>query len=358
MDPIELHPIQKALLEQLHRLGHVDVGEIVVQFGVTRQAVSQHLRHMVKKGWLTSQGRTRKKNWRVLPLAGTTFEDAISSNLAEDQVWRQRVEPTLKNLPDNVRQICQHGFTEIYNNAIEHSEGKTIKFSLVYSAGGVLLRVEDDGVGIFNKIKRECGLDDPREAILELSKGKLTTDPTRHSGEGIFFTSRMFDDFHIVSGQFVFLHRKPDNDWLIESQTQEVSGTRVDMSIVPWSERTVSQVFDAFASPGDDYGFSHTHVPLALARIGQEQLVSRSQAKRVLTRFERFKTVSLDFTGIDEIGQAFADEIFRVFQRQHPEIKIEVLRANSQVQKMIQHVLAETNTDAQQGSLFNKNASP
>ncbi len=35
-------------------------------------------------------------------------------------------------------------------------------------------------------------------------------------------------------------------------------------------------------------------------------------------RFERFQTVVLDFTGVEEIGQDFADEVFRVFQRAHP----------------------------------------
>ena len=38
---------------------------------------------------------------------------------------------------------------------------------------------------------------DKRQALFELSKGKFTTDPSRHSGEGVFFTSRMFDDFEI-----------------------------------------------------------------------------------------------------------------------------------------------------------------
>ena len=38
---------------------------------------------------------------------------------------------------------------------------------------------------------------DERHAILELSKDQLTTDPARHTGDGIFFTSRMFDSFDL-----------------------------------------------------------------------------------------------------------------------------------------------------------------
>jgi hypothetical protein len=64
-------------------------------------------------------------------------------------------------------------------------------------------------------------------------------------------------------------------------------------------------------------------------------LVSRSQAKRLLNRFERFKVVILDFDGVQEIGQAFADEIFRVFPNSHPATEIRDLNASHQVQKMI-----------------------
>lgn len=48
------------------------------------------------------------------------------------------------------------------------------------------------------------GLDLPSHAILELSKGKFTSDPARHSGEGIFFTSRMCDKFEILSKGLFF----------------------------------------------------------------------------------------------------------------------------------------------------------
>jgi hypothetical protein len=50
-----------------------------------------------------------------------------------------------------------------------------------------------------------------------------------------------------------------------------------------------------------------------LAKYGNDQLISRSQAKRLLARIELFKIVLFDFSGVETIGQAFADEIFRVF---------------------------------------------
>jgi hypothetical protein len=75
---------------------------------------------------------------------------------------------------------------------------------------------------------------------------------------------------------------------------------------------------------------SETVVPVNLARYGNENLISRSQAKRLLARLELFKTVLFDFSNVPTIGQAFADEIFRVFAASHPEIELVPIHTNSQ----------------------------
>jgi hypothetical protein len=64
-------------------------------------------------------------------------------------------------------------------------------------------------------------------------------------------------------------------------------------------------------------------------------MISRSQAKRVLARVDKFTEVVLDFEGVNEIGQAFADEIFRVFSQAHPHINLMYFNANEIVEKMI-----------------------
>jgi hypothetical protein len=102
--------------------------------------------------------------------------------------------------------------------------------------------------------------------------------------------------------------------------------------------RTSKKVFDQF-STDDDYGFTKTVVPVELAQYGDNNLVSRSQAKRLLARIEKFKVVVFDFDGVALIGQAFADEIFRVFALSHPGIILEHLNANNEVSKMILRAL-------------------
>ncbi|MCU7816019.1 MAG: STAS-like domain-containing protein [Candidatus Thiodiazotropha sp. (ex Rostrolucina anterorostrata)] len=184
---------------------------------------------------------------------------------------------------------------------------------------------------MFRRIARLLEPPDQRESLLELSKGKLTTDPDNHTGEGIFFSSRVFDYFFIESGDLCFTHH---NDVLLHRDTDH-SGTRVYMEIATNSNRDLGQVFDEFTGGPDNYGFERTIVPVRLALYEGESLVSRSQAKRILNRVERFRSVILDFEGVDKIGQAFADEVFRVFTNRHPEIELIDVNTTPRVKYMI-----------------------
>lgn len=63
--------------------------------------------------------------------------------------------------------------------------------------------------------------------------------------------------------------------------------------------------------------------------------IARSHAKRLLQHAYKFERVVLDFRDVEEIGPAFADEIFRVFALQHPKIELVPINVNLQVGKMI-----------------------
>jgi hypothetical protein len=78
----------------------------------------------------------------------------------------------------------------------------------------------------------------------------------------------------------------------------------------------------------------------SLAVLCSDGLVSRSQAKRLLARFEVFREVILDFAGVASIGQAFADEVFRVFQNAHPEVHLRIMHASEEVLRMINRAKA------------------
>ena len=313
--------------------------KISEKFGITRQAANRHLRQLVIEGAIRASGKTQSREYRLANTTKRDFRYAIAANLDEDLVWRTDIRPLIANLPLNVIEIWHWAFTEMFNNAIDHSEGTTITVGIKKTAIDAEITIIDDGVGIFKKLKERFELDDERQALLELSKGKLTTDPRKHSGQGIFFTSRMVDNFGILSGETYFTHDyKSDDDWFLDASEESGTGTSVFLRVSNHTSRTTKKVLSQY-SVGGSYGFNKTIVPVELARYGTDQLVSRSQAKRVLARVDQFSQVLLNFAGVDEIGQAFADEIFRVFASEHPDIEILPIHANKGIMGTYQAAL-------------------
>jgi anti-sigma regulatory factor (Ser/Thr protein kinase) len=329
--PLNNPEIERRLLELIFANGRDVAARAAAEFGLSRQAVNKHLRALVRAGTLIASGTTRSRKYELLQVeANRTF---LIEGLAEHDVWEEFVRPYLAVLPDNIRAICQYGVTEMVNNAIDHSGGREVRLILLLNPVRVQINVYDDGVGIFKKVKEAFNLERESDVMLELSKGKLTTDPSRHSGEGIFFTSRSFDQYSLYAGSLLFFHFPYNDDWLIE-RAEAIGGTWVNMEIDPTSPRVLAEVFELFAAP-DQYHFDVTHVPVKLAQLGEDSIVSRSQAKRLVTRFERFTRVVLNFAGVNTIGQAFADEVFRVFRTAHPEVEINWINANKNVERMI-----------------------
>lgn len=327
-------PVRKFLIENLSEHPSDIVRMTAGKFGCTRQAVHKHLQRLISEGAVIQSGQTRSKRYQLAPLVQWNKQYDLGAALAEDAVWRSDIAPLLGKLPENVLSIWHYGFTEMFNNVIDHSDARHVSLSLVKTAAATTVSIYDDGVGIFKKIQAALGLDDERHAVLELAKGKFTTDPANHSGEGIFFTSRMFDQFVIASGEVYFSHDfEEKEDWILQASSAS-GGTLVRMVLHSHTARTLKKVFDKFTSD-DDYGFTKTVVPVKLMRYGDDNLVSRSQAKRLLSRFDRFKVVVLDFSGVASVGQAFADEVFRVFKSKHPAVEIVAIHASSEVKRMI-----------------------
>ena len=321
-------------------LAHVEdqprgIAKVVAErFSMSRQAANRHVARLAGEGLLVADGATRSRSYRLAILAALAKTVPITPALEEHALWETHVLPILRSAPPNVLDICNYGFTEMVNNAKDHSGSAMVSISARVTAATVNMTVKDEGVGIFQKIRTALELEDERHAILELVKGKVTTDPARHTGEGIFFTSRMFDYFAVDSGRLFLGRMRHTNDFLIDA-AEPVTGTRISMTIATSSDHTASEVFDSYATDQDDYAFQRTHVVVSLGQASAEKLVSRSQAKRIVARLDRFKEVLLDFKGIDSIGPGFADEIFRVFASTHPAVDLVVINASDEVKKMI-----------------------
>ena len=315
------------------------ISTLAKKFNLSRPVASRIVRELVNDNRIILSGSTRKPVYSIGPTR-TFFHTYPREEVDEDIKWTQDFAPYL-DLPQNIRDIVHHGFTEMLNNAHDHSEGKTVSVIMEIGATKLQMMIGDDGIGIFEKISSELKLPDKRLAMLELSKGKLTTDKANHSGEGIFFTSRMFDVFIIRANGLDYNHHiQLTNDFLMETgflNSSVKSGTFVFMLISLDSQRTTKEIFNQFTLDPEELSFNKTVVPVRLARL-EDKLISRSQAKRLVFRFDGFKKVVLDFEGVDEIGQAFADEVFRVFQQSHPDVQLVPHHASEDILKMIRRV--------------------
>lgn len=344
--PTRSPEIDTALLQAVSAHPHDLVGMVAAQLGLSTARVSMQVRALVAGRYLDKAGTTRP-TYTLGP--NRRFDRRYPrQGLAEDTVWFEQLLPLLRDLPRNILDIAHHGVTEMVNNAVDHSDATQVMVRMDRRDGRLWFEIADDGIGIFRKITRALDLPDERLALLELSKGKLTTDPRRHSGEGIFFTSRMFDSFRVASEGLVFDHRADYEKDLLDD-ADEAGGSRVEMQIAVDSARTAKAVIDQYSSGPEDYSFAKTVVPVRLAKVGDENLVSRSQAKRLLQRVDRFRCVVLDFAEVSSIGQAFADEIFRVFTNEHPEVELVPIHTTVEVQQMIRR--AEVLRDEQGGQL-------
>jgi len=328
--------LRRSILAAIAHDGSNVAARLAEQHRVSRQSSSAWLAKLKQEGEIVSSGVGRGVRYHLATLAQVRHVYP-RAGLSEDRVWRESIAPALRDLSANVRDIWHYAVTEMVNNAIDHSASERVTVELLRDALNTTVYIADEGEGIFLKIQRALNLYDPREAILELAKGKLTTDPERHTGEGIFFSSKVMDAFDIRSGTLHFMHDEWEADVLLE-RPANAPGTLVLMRLANDSRRTLKEVFDQFAVP-EEYTFAKTIVPVRLAQHEGEKLVSRSQAKRLTMRFERFQTVVLDFTGVEEIGQAFADEVFRVFHQTHPATALLPIHMTPAVEKMFKRVV-------------------
>jgi hypothetical protein len=89
-----------------------------------------------------------------------------------------------------------------------------------------------------------------------------------------------------------------------------------------------------------EFGFDKTEIRIKLYTIGGVH-ISRSQARRVLAGLEKFKIIVFDFDKVPTVGQAFADEVFRVFQNKYPDIKLEAENMSEGVKFMVERAINE-----------------
>jgi len=329
------------ILNLLRRQGQVSAKELVQRLGISRQAVHVHLRSLIQQGLVDKLGATRGATYclhQSKAKGGFSLGRKFSlRKLEEDQVYAQFVRELRlgQQLSSSVERIVGYAFTEMLNNAIDHSKAQDCQIRFILEPYWAKFQIRDKGIGVFYSIASKFGLADENEAIGELVKGKTTTMAERHSGEGVFFTSKAADWLclrsHHLSLEFdslrddVFVHR-----------SHFLKGTLVTFRLRRGSRKQLASVFEKYSPQEFDRRFERTKVQVDLF---VQQVVSRSQAKRLVCNLDKFREVVFDLKGVKSMGQAFADELFRVFAGRHPEIQISWVNAHPTVETMIRHVI-------------------
>lgn len=275
------------------------------------------------------QDRWHNPDWgRVLPLAA----------LQEDAVWRDVAVDLLQDrLSPEGRSTASYAFTEMLNNAIDHSAAESVRVGVWASRFEIRFEIADDGRGALPHLQERLHLEDAYDALVELTKGKTTTDPERHTGEGIFFTSKSVDVFTLESAGLRWTVDNVRQDQAVGGSDVQ-AGTRVRWEMDPATTASIADVFGAYTD--DDQQFTKTRTVVRLFGFGV-RFVSRSEAKRLMRGLERFKEVVVDFAGVEEVGQGFVDEVLRVWPRQHPETVVTAVGMTGPVEFMVRRGLPD-----------------
>ena len=325
--------IKKYITEQIGTGGKNLASRTMDAFGVSENTVYRYLRELKSEGIII-------KTDRGYSLAHKDSLDLVikrNDSPDEENIYRKNIRPIMEDLAKNIEKIWHYGFSEIMNNAIDHSECKTIRISISKDHLKTAMTIADDGIGIFEKIRKHFDLPALEDACTELFKGKLTTDKKHHSGEGIFFTSRMFDRFAILSSGRMYSYN--DIEYI-----EEIAGISPDKGTLTYfelrndSKKEIKEIFDRYADI--DGGFTRTSIPLK--NIYGDYPVSRSQAKRLYNRLDSFEEVILDFDGITDMGQGFAHELFSVFAKAHPKVRLITENTCPDIIRMMNHVKGST----------------
>lgn len=324
------------ILRMLERRSALSSSDVAKALRVSRQAAHRRLRALAARGAVVHQGGGRTARW-TLPSARDLGFDFSIEGLQEDRVWtdlRSRV-PVLGALGAEAASIVAYSMTEMLNNAIEHSGSAKVHVGLVHDDASVTFSVIDEGIGAFANIQRARELASPLEALQDLTKGKVTTMPERHTGEGVFFTSKAVDRFELEANGLVWIVDNTRDDYTVATVAVR-RGTRVTCRIARTPARSLDGVFREYT---DDLEFMRTRTVVRLFQIGVE-FVSRSEARRLVRGLELFREVVLDFARVASIGQGFADEVFRVFAAAHPNVRLVPVNMAVTVEFMVERALA------------------
>ncbi len=306
------------------------------ELGFSRQYIVRLLARLISQGEIHRRGKTRAAKY--YPGKATNEIRHLElikerQSLSEYAVFEEVIRRMQLNaqLNKNSLTIFDYAFTEMLNNAIDHSQSKKVWINVKIDHANITFIIKDLGIGAIESIKRGFKINDDFLALEHVFKGKQTTAKEAHSGQGIFFTSKAVDTYKIATSGMEFIVDNIKGDEFLRDIRQR-KGTTVTCIIRINTRRKIKDVFDKYT--GDDYEFNRNIVKINLSK--HKRLMSRSEAKRLLLGLDEYTVLDFNFKNVDEVGQGFCDEIFRVYANRNPDKLLSYHGASDVVRYMIE----------------------
>lgn len=153
------------ILELAHRQGKITTRDFLVKFDVSRQYINQLMSELISEKRMVKIGGTRsafyvsvsyaKEHPEIIP---DVFRKKYRNvELEEHKVLIEAEEKLsrIAELPENIRSIFTFAFSEMLNNAIEHSQSKLIQVEVSVRDNKLSFIVEDSGIGAFRNIMKK-----------------------------------------------------------------------------------------------------------------------------------------------------------------------------------------------------------
>ncbi|MCB9586785.1 MAG: winged helix-turn-helix transcriptional regulator [Polyangiaceae bacterium] len=323
----DLRPL---LLDLARKHGSINCTEISEKTNYTRQAVHRHLRALVESGELAVTGRARATRY-YLPKSPP---GAFRVDLADPDVagtW-SAVRDLL--IPEEATQAAEEltraCFVELLSNAESHAAAASAELRCRSHPNLIRFEIRDTGLGLFTRIRERLKLPSDLDALFALSKGPLTTQPAAHFGRGLFLVAAACQRFELVANGLCWVQDNRRGDQLLSEAPGSV-GTTARCELDPLTEAEWRDL-QRSTLPGSSPLSATGHVKLFEHGA---RFVSRAEAQALLRGMETLRDVRLDFKGVDGVGLGFAQEIFSVWQRAHPEVRLQVLNANAVVRRVL-----------------------
>lgn len=349
-------PSTRARIAALLESGRpLSAAAIARRLTVTRPVVVRHLNALIKEDRAVREGEGRRTRYRAAGAVPVPPKLNLASfvrryprvGLSETTVWHElvRLNPELANLSNASLELFRYAFTELLNNAVEHSAGTDVEVQFSQSGDVLSFEIIDNGVGLFSHLRQRLGLDSTDEAAKRLSQGKLPPMPDARTGSGkgvgIFFCAHAARRFEVESNGYRFLVDNQTGNAAAASAPPR-AGTRVRFDGELSPRQTLSNLLGPPRPPGSPDPRrppAPPHPARVVVTLGT-RFISRTEAQKLLNRLARYQTVVLDFKEVREIGPGFADEVFRVWPHHHPGVTLQPINMSPGVSVVVDHARA------------------